>query len=222
MSGLQHVGGGPCGVSVVLITRNRVEELVSCLRRLAALTDVVQTIVVDNNSTAKDAGVIKRLFPNVKLILLPYNAEAYGRTLGMQAASTPVAAFCDDDSGWQSGALTQAVALFAEYPRLGLVPAALYVGADEHLDPTSTLMAKSQPPRKGKPGIPNTGFLACGSVLRRDAYLSVGGFNPRLGLGGEEALLAIDLLSSGWDVQYVPHVKAVHFPSLLRATHRIG
>jgi N-acetylglucosaminyl-diphospho-decaprenol L-rhamnosyltransferase len=58
--------------------------------------------------------------------------------------------------------------------------------------------------------------LACGAVVRKKAYLSVAGFSPRVGLGGEEALLAIDLLSAGWNVQYVEDIVAYHWPSPLR------
>jgi GT2 family glycosyltransferase len=57
------------------------------------------------------------------------------------------------------------------------------------------------------------GFLACGAVLRRDAFLGVGGFHPRLGVGGEEELLAIDLLRAGWRLAYAPDVVAQHRPS---------
>jgi GT2 family glycosyltransferase len=57
------------------------------------------------------------------------------------------------------------------------------------------------------------GFIACGSVVRRSAYLEVGGFHARFGIGGEEELLAIDLAMAGWDVAYVPEVVAHHHPS---------
>jgi N-acetylglucosaminyl-diphospho-decaprenol L-rhamnosyltransferase len=60
------------------------------------------------------------------------------------------------------------------------------------------------------------GFAACGAVVRRDAYLEVGGFSSRLGVGGEEELLAMDLASRGHGLAYCPVVVAHHHPSLVR------
>jgi N-acetylglucosaminyl-diphospho-decaprenol L-rhamnosyltransferase len=53
-------------------------------------------------------------------------------------------------------------------------------------------------------------------VVRRSAYLQVGGFHPRYGVGGEEALLALDLAEGGWDCAYVDTVVAHHHPSQVR------
>jgi hypothetical protein len=57
------------------------------------------------------------------------------------------------------------------------------------------------------------GFIACGAVVRRDAYLAAGGFHPRLGTGAEEKLLAVDLARRGWGLAYVEDVVAHHHPS---------
>ncbi len=70
--------------------------------------------------------------------------------------------------------------------------------------------------RTGMPGRPVLGFLAGMSVVRRDAYLSVGGFHRAVGVGGEEAWLAADLAAAGWDLAYLPHVVAHHRPSASR------
>ncbi len=53
------------------------------------------------------------------------------------------------------------------------------------------------------PGPPVLGFLACAAIVRRKAYLEVGGFDPRMMIGGEEELLAADLASAGWGLAYV-------------------
>ena len=63
------------------------------------------------------------------------------------------------------------------------------------------------------PGPPVLGFVACGAVVRRAAYLACGGFEPRLGIGGEEELLAADLAAAGWRLVYAPEVVAHHHPA---------
>jgi hypothetical protein len=41
----------------------------------------------------------------------------------------------------------------------------------------------------------------------------VGGFDVRLGVGGEEELLSVDLAASGWGLAYEEEVVAHHHPS---------
>jgi GT2 family glycosyltransferase len=60
------------------------------------------------------------------------------------------------------------------------------------------------------------GFLACASVVRRTAFLAVGGFSEVLFFIGEERLLAYDLAAAGWGRRYLPEVVAVHYPSARR------
>ncbi|MGH9182351.1 MAG: glycosyltransferase family 2 protein [Acidimicrobiales bacterium] len=87
------------------------------------------------------------------------------------------------------------------------------VGPQQHPDPTCDPMAAS--PLAGGPDLPGPavlGFLACGAVVRREAFLDAGGFDELLFFGGEEALLAIDLEAAGWGLASVEEVVAHHHP----------
>jgi GT2 family glycosyltransferase len=57
------------------------------------------------------------------------------------------------------------------------------------------------------------GFVACGAIVRRGAFLAVGGFDERYGIGGEERLLAVDLAAAGWGLAYAAGVVAHHHPA---------
>jgi GT2 family glycosyltransferase len=57
------------------------------------------------------------------------------------------------------------------------------------------------------------GFLACACVVRKAAFLSIGGFSELLFFVGEERLLAYDLAAAGWGRRYSPEVVAIHHPS---------
>jgi GT2 family glycosyltransferase len=63
------------------------------------------------------------------------------------------------------------------------------------------------------PGPALLGFLACAVVVRRSAFLEVGGFEKRFFIGGEEELLTLDLLAAGWEICYVADVVVHHHPS---------
>jgi N-acetylglucosaminyl-diphospho-decaprenol L-rhamnosyltransferase len=62
------------------------------------------------------------------------------------------------------------------------VAARILVGPEERTDPVTALMADSPLPRaEDAPGPSVLGFLACSAVLRREAFLQVGGgFSPVL------------------------------------------
>jgi N-acetylglucosaminyl-diphospho-decaprenol L-rhamnosyltransferase len=204
-------------VTVVMITRDRWNEAARTLSLLAGLPERPRVIVVDNGSTDGTAARVATRHPDVSLIALDHNLAAAGRTLGVRAATTPYVAFSDDDSWWEPGSLARAVDLLDAHPTLALIAAHIMVGADGRDDPICAEMARSPLPRPvGIPGVPVLGFLAGMSVVRRDAYLSVGGFSPRVGVGGEEAWVAADLAAAGWHLAYVPDVVARHEPSAQR------
>lgn len=60
------------------------------------------------------------------------------------------------------------------------------------------------------------GFLAGASIIRRSAFLEVGGFEPCFFIGGEETLVAIDLASAGWRMAYHDDLVVRHYPSPVR------
>jgi GT2 family glycosyltransferase len=91
------------------------------------------------------------------------------------------------------------------------------VGEEQELDPVCAAMRASPLGRAADlPGPSVLGFLACGAVVRRGPFLAAGGFDSRFGIGGEEALLCIDLARAGWGLAYVDEVVAHHHPSPVR------
>jgi GT2 family glycosyltransferase len=204
-------------ISVVVITRDRAPELLRSLERLDALPERPEVVVVDNGSRDGTAERVRERFPRVRVLRCDEDLGAAGRTLGVQAVTTPYVAFCDDDSWWAPGSLARAVALLDGHADVALVAARVLVGDDERLDPACEAMAAS--PLRGRPGLPGRrvlGFIACGAIVRRSSFLQVGGFDPRLGVGAEEQLLAADLASLGWALVYCPQLVAHHHPSATR------
>ncbi|AGZ42948.1 glycosyltransferase family 2 protein [Actinoplanes friuliensis] len=189
-------------VTVVVATRNRPDRLRETVPRHRA-----PVVVIDNGSdhplTVDGARVIR----------LEENLGAAARNIGVEQARTPYVAFADDDSYWAPGMLAAAVELFRSHPRTALLTAQVRVGAENRLDPVSAGMATAPlgtPPGGAGPSV--LGFLSCATVVRRDAFLAVGGFEPRLVVYGEEALLAMDLAAAGWHLSYTPDLVVHHFP----------
>ena len=184
------------------------------LAHLTALPEPLDVLVVDNASGDGTAGAVVRRFPQVRVVRSPANLGAAARNIGVGSVSSPYVAFSDDDSWWEPGALARACDLFDDRPGLGLIAGRILVGERGETDPTCLTMATSPlPSGAGSVGPSVLGFLACGAVVRRRAFLQVGGFHPRLMIGGEERLLAIDLSVAGWVLAYVDDVVARHHPA---------
>lgn len=179
---------------------------------MTALPERPPVVVVDNGSSDGSAAAVRTTFPSVSVLEPGRNLGAAARAVGARELDTELVAFCDDDSWWAPGALTLAGRRFAEHPRLGLLAARILVGDDERLDPTCAEMAASPLGELCGVGPRVLGFVACGAIVRREPFLAVGGFHPRLQVYGEEALLAIDLAAAGWQLAYADDLIAHHHP----------
>jgi N-acetylglucosaminyl-diphospho-decaprenol L-rhamnosyltransferase len=198
-------------IGIVVVTRDRRGPLLGALARLTECAPGAPVMVVDNASSDGTAAAVRAAFPEVAVVEAPENLGAGARTLGAQRLGTPYVAFSDDDSWWDAGALRRAAEIFDAHPRLGLLAARVLVGADARLDPVCEAMARS-PLTACDAGAAVLGFVACGAVVRRSAFLAAGGFDARYGIGGEERRLALDLAALGWELAYVPDVVARHHP----------
>ncbi|SOD61631.1 Glycosyltransferase, GT2 family [Streptomyces zhaozhouensis] len=204
-------------VTVLVITHNRRDELLGTLDRLAALPERPPVVVVDNASTDGTAEAVARRHPDVRLLTPGANLGAVGRNLGVREVTTPYVAFCDDDTWWEPGALATAVALLDDHPSVATVTARIVVEPDGGEDPIVAELRSSPLPRPpGLPGPALGSFLAGATVLRADAFRAVGGFSRRLWLGGEEELVAADLMAAGWWLVFEERMVVHHRPSALR------
>ena len=205
---------GPCDVTVVVVSRNRRDELLATIPRHEA-----PVVLVDNASTDGSADAVREAFPDVTVLALDRNLGAQGRTLGVARAGTPFVAFADDDSWWAPGDLARAVAIMRDHPGLAVLNARILVGPDERLDPVCTEMARSPlPARPGAAGPALLGFVACAALVRTEAFEAVGGFDPVVRFPGEEERVALDLAAAGWQLAYVDEVTVHHHPSPLRGS----
>jgi len=211
-------------VSVVLITWQRRDEALLAVRRLLALPERPRVIVLDNGSTDGTAEALRAQHPagspgadRLDLVVLPENQGAVARNTGVATATTPYVAFCDDDTWWDPGSLERAADVLDADPRVAVLTARILVEPGAVEDDIVVELRDS--PVQGAPGLPGPAlgsFLAGASVVRREAFLAVGGFSRRLWLGGEEELMAADLAAAGWELCYLEDLTIHHQASVLR------
>ncbi|HEV2611911.1 MAG TPA: glycosyltransferase [Noviherbaspirillum sp.] len=200
-------------LTVVLLTYNRIDELLRTLEYMTRLPEQPAMIVVDNASTDSTPAIVAKNYPQVRIVTTSRNMGAAARNIGVQLAQTPYVAFCDDDSWWAGGSLERAVGILDMYPVIAAVCGRVLLGDAEREDPICGVMAASPLPSTGMPGPVLLGFIACAVVFRRQAYLDAGGYEEKFFVGGEEELLTLDLAAAGWRIVYVPQLTVHHHPS---------
>ncbi|APU20087.1 glycosyltransferase family 2 protein [Actinoalloteichus sp. GBA129-24] len=208
-------------ITVVIITRDRRDQLLETLAKMTALPDAAPIILVDNASTDGTADAVAAEYPEVELIRSTRNLGAIGRNLAVRRARTPYVAFCDDDTRWQPGVLTRAVTLLDRWPGLASVTGRCLVEPDLAEDPITPELRDSPVTGPGwLPGPALLGVMAGLSAFRVSAFTQVGGFSSRMWLGGEEELLALDLAALGWWMCWVEDMVIHHAPSRTRDARR--
>jgi GT2 family glycosyltransferase len=204
--------GSTADVTVVIATRNRRTDLLASLPRHEA-----PVILVDNASTDGTVEAVRAMHPHVTVLEQTRNLGAEARTVGVARAATPFVAFADDDSWWAPGELARAVEIMRAHPRLAVLVARVLVGPEQRLDPVCAQMAMSPLGRpRDLPGPALLGFIACGALVRTEAFSAVGGFDPVVRFPGEEERLALDLAAAGWGISYVDAITVHHHPSPAR------
>lgn len=137
---------------MVVITRDRRDNVLNTIGYLTRLPEQAPVIVVDNASSDGTVESVRAAFPQVRVIRLTSNHGSPARSIGVRAATTPYVAFADDDSCCASGALSRAARVFDAHPRLGLLAGRILVGPEESLDPVCGQMPAARcRPRTTRP-----------------------------------------------------------------------
>ncbi|MDB5801055.1 MAG: glycosyl transferase family 2 [Rhodocyclales bacterium] len=200
-------------VGIVVLTYNRREEVLSTLVALTQMTGRAAIVVADNGSRDGTSDAVAENFPDVEIARLSQNLGAAGRNAGVARLTTPYVAFSDDDTIWEPGSLSAAADILDRHADIAVISAHVLIGAERRDDPACRPMANSPLDSDGVPGKALLGFMAGACVMRVAAFREVGGYMPELFIGGEEAPMALDLLSLGWKIVYCPQVVTRHLPS---------
>lgn len=206
-------------VSAVVLAYHRPAALSEVLGRLADLP-VDEVVVYDNSDDDEAAAVARGTGGNVRLLKGGGNMGIAGRNRAAEAATGDYLLFLDDDSYPLPGAVEELLAVFERLPRTGAVGGLVRDVDDDKRVTLDTQVgtfdwwlrsgAVGEPPPDGFPAF---FFPEGASMVRREAFLEVGGFYEPFHFTGEGIDLAVRLLAAGWDVRYQPravfdHMKA--------------
>jgi GT2 family glycosyltransferase len=210
----------------VILAYHRDEELEIVLERLGELP-VDEIVVVDNGGTVQERA-------NVQVIHTGENIGAAGRNLGARAATGELLLMLDDDSYPLPGCIETLQAALDAEPRLAVAG-----GLVRNVDRDGRVVKERElgtfdwffrAGRRGAPppaGWPTFFFPEGACMMRRDAFLEVGGYLDEYFMVEVEVDLTTRLVGAGWEVRYVPgalfdHMKPAGGPPSARVLrHRV-
>jgi mycofactocin system glycosyltransferase len=202
-------------VTVIVPVRNRPRDISDCLNSLAHIdypSEKLEIIVVDDASNDSTPEAVGR-FPGVRLISETVHRQvSFCRNLGAQQARGEVLAFIDSDCTANPLWLKALVPAFRDQTIGavgGLVDAAC---EDKGLDRYEMVKSALKMGLWFKRSDPKELFFyvpACNFLVRRELFLSLGGFQESLHIG-EDVDFCWRLLDQGLKLEYRPVGQVFH------------
>jgi glycosyltransferase involved in cell wall biosynthesis len=198
-------------VSVIVPVRNGEQTIGACLRSILALdirSAELEILVVDNGSSDGTAGVVQ-VHPVRYLRADAVRGSYYARNEGARAASSAILAFTDADCEVDPGWLRAALPRFAD-PGVGLVAGRIASGPTPSRPAWYQARTDALNQERTLAGVLLPYALTANCIVRRDALLSLNGFDESLRSGGDADLCWRMQIQARWAMIYEPGARVVH------------
>jgi len=201
----------PPSVTVGIATRNRPDALLRNLRSLRLLRGLAaEAVVVDDASDPPVEAPVRAALGDdagIEVRFIRHDASrstSACRNRIVREAATPWVLNLDDDAFIVAReAVEMGVRVLEGDPEVGVVAFAQCDEAGVAFHPSAQPLPVDYPAYAAA-------FTGYACLVRREAFLAVGGFRERLGINGEEKELCIRLLDHGWRVVYLPAARVGH------------
>ncbi|MFZ0043021.1 MAG: glycosyltransferase family 2 protein [Solirubrobacteraceae bacterium] len=212
-------GGGRASASIVIPVWNGRSWLDACLSAIAAQTQpAAEVIAVDNGSSDGSVQHLRDAHPNVEVLELGRNTGfAHAANRGLQTSRHDLVALVNTDVVLAEDWLERMMAAAEAHPTAGSVACKMLALEDPEFvyDAGDVLRRDGACEQRGRFGRDDGRWNTAGEVFgacagaalyRRDAVLSVGGFDERYFAYLEDVDLALRLRLAGWSCRYEPAV----------------
>jgi GT2 family glycosyltransferase len=220
-------------VTVAICTKDNPQELATCLKRILSVRGAepegrIEILVVDNAPSDAQTRDLVTAMPDIHYVMEPKPGLDFARNRAIQAATSEIIAFVDDDVTVDSYWLKALYRTFIEHPDVatvtGLVlPAELQTEAQIRFEQRGGFEKKFVTTRydqtlPGHPFYPCLGGkfgTGCNMAFRRQVLLELGGFDEALDTGtslpgGGDTDMFYRVIRAGYPLIYEPQFLVFH------------
>jgi GT2 family glycosyltransferase len=190
--------------TIIVCTRNGASRISACLHAIDTLTGgPYETIVVDDGSTDQTAEIVSKTFPHMLLLIIPPSGLSAARNLGAEAATGEILVYTDDDC-------LPDIEWISRLDRAFQNPDIAAAGGP-NLPPKANCTEEAI--ISSAPGAPSHVLLddiraehlpGCNIAVRREAFHSIGGFNPVFRTAGDDVDFCWRLRDANYELGFVP------------------
>lgn len=199
-------------VTVNILSFNRREELSFILTKVFDQDyKNIEVIVVDNASSDGTQEMLRKEFPNVRLIELKENVGIAGWNKGFEAAKGEYVLVLDDDSYPEIDTLEAGIQHFRTNDNIAVIGFTIfnsYYNLIENIEEYYSSNGRITEV---------LGFIGCGALIRRKVFIDLGGYEKLMFLYYNELEFSIRARNAGYSVLFDPNHRVIHTYSL---THR--
>jgi GT2 family glycosyltransferase len=202
----------PAPLTVGITSRNRPQSLLRCLASLDRLDGpIVEVIVVDDSSDVPVADTLQESAPSMAgrvRVIRQTASEGYieGRNTIMRSAATEYVLLMDDDAYLLGpGGFEEALDTFERHADVAAIACA-------QAEAGGLPWPAAMQPARATYRCRVASFIGFAHLLRRRAFLEIGGYNEALYFYGEEKELCARFLMAGYQVVYMPDLLVAHVP----------
>ncbi len=196
-------------ITVVVCAYNEAKTIDECLTSLDALSYPNYEIILINDGSRDATSEIARQHSAVRVIDVPNGGLSAARNIGLEHATGTIVAYTDGDVRADPDWLTYLVQPFLRSNVVG-VGGPNVVPPDD--PPVAQCIARA-------PGSPTHVLLddriaehvpGCNMAFKREALLSIGGFNPIYLRAGDDIDICWRLQARGWNIGFAPAALVWH------------
>jgi GT2 family glycosyltransferase len=234
-------------LAVIIVSYNSADWLTACISSIHEMSGnlEVDVVVVDSGSTDDTIGLVRREFPEVRVVATENRGFAAANNRGLEVVDADWVLFINPDTRILSGTLEELVSLLRERPKVGLA-GVKQIDENGVMDPTMrrfptairslfvSLGAERLPFRSSWTGervldlglydreTPCDWTVGSFMLVRRAALDDVGEMDERFFLYCEETDFCFRIRQAGWDVVHFPQMTIFHHSSTTGSDERLS
>ncbi|WP_428936770.1 glycosyltransferase family 2 protein [Fontivita pretiosa] len=206
--------------TVLITTKNRREDTLNAVRSAYAQTVPVEVLVIDDGSTDGTAEAVRQAFPQARV---DRSEQSRGyivqRNRGVAMASAPIVFSLDDDAVFSTPRVVEQTLTEFDHPRVGAV-AIPHINVNVLPGQHPGYGIGESASAAGELRVVNS-YIGCAHALRRDVFISLGGYRELLVHQGEEMDYCLRMLAAGYVTRLGRADPVHHFVSPKRDNRRM-